>query len=443
MEKLRIFKSPLSWDTVTNSLPLAARLRPQSLDEFIGQEHLLGKNKVLRSAIENNALHSMVFWGPPGVGKTTLAKLFATLTEAEFITLSAVSAGVKDIRQVVDLAKQNLSDHKKTIVFIDEIHRFNKSQQDALLPEVENGTFILVGATTENPSFELNNALLSRLRVYVLRVLTLEDLIKIMDRALKDFRGLAHKKFIFPEDLKQHLAIASDGDARKLLNLLEMLSDLINEGETITAEMLKEVISTPTFRFDKQGEYFYDLISALHKSIRGSDPDASLYWFCRMVEGGCDPRYIARRVIRTASEDIGNADPRALTLALNAADVYERLGSPEGELAIAQAIIYLACAAKSNAVYMAYKAAIKDLPEFGSAEVPLYLRNAPTKLMKNLGYGKAYRYAHDEPHAYAAGEKYFPESMPERRYYAPTDRGLEKQIQEKLKFLRELISLKN
>ncbi|MCD6046807.1 MAG: recombination factor protein RarA [Gammaproteobacteria bacterium] len=418
--------------------PLAARLRPQNLDEFIGQKHLLGSGKALRQSIEQGTLHSMVFWGPPGVGKTTLAKLFANLTEADFITLSAVTAGVKEIRQVVEVAKQNLAASKKTIVFIDEIHRFNKSQQDALLPDVESGTFILIGATTENPSFELNNALMSRLRLYVLKALSTEDLITVINRALQDPRGLAHKQFIFPDDLKKHLATAADGDARKLLNLLEMLSDLVAEGETVTPELLKEVISTPTFRFDKQGEYFYDLISALHKSIRGSDPDAALYWFCRMVEGGCDPRYIARRIIRAASEDIGNADPRALTLALNAADVYERLGSPEGELALAQAVVYLACAAKSNAVYMAYKAALQDLPKYGSAEVPLYLRNAPTKLMKNLGYGKEYRYAHDEPHAYAAGEKYFPENMPERKYYQPTDRGLEKQIQEKLKFLKEL-----
>jgi len=371
--------------------------------------------------------------------KTTLARLFAELIDAEFMTLSAVTAGVKEIRQVIELAKQNLQIKKRTILFIDEIHRFNKAQQDALLPDVENGTFILIGATTENPSFELNNALLSRLRVYVLKSISTEDLMVLINRALSDKeKGLGEKVFIFPEDLKQHLAVAADGDARKALNLLEMLSDLVDENAEVTPEILKEVISAPTFRFDKQGEYFYDLISALHKSIRGSDPDAALYWFCRMIEGGCDPRYIARRIIRAASEDIGNADPRALQLALNAADVYERLGSPEGELAIAQAIIYLSVAAKSNAVYVAYNTAREELADYGSAEVPLHLRNAPTRLMKNLDYGKHYRYAHDEPEAYAAGENYFPESMPQREYYKPTDRGLEKQIQEKLKHLKAL-----
>lgn len=422
-----------------NPLPLAARLRPQTLDEFVGQQHLLDPNKAIRKLIENNTLHAMVLWGPPGVGKTTLARLFAELIDAEFMTLSAVTAGVKEIRQVVEVAKQHLALGKRTILFIDEIHRFNKAQQDALLPDVENGTFILIGATTENPSFELNNALLSRLRVYVLKPLTTEDIITLINRALNDNeRGLGDRKFIFSAELKEHLATAADGDARKALNLLEMLSDLVDDQEEVTEEILKEVISTPTFRFDKQGEYFYDLISALHKSIRGSNPDAALYWYCRMIQAGCDPRYIARRVIRAASEDIGNADPRALQLALNAADCYERLGSPEGELAIAQAIIYLSAAAKSNAVYVAYNAAMRELKQYGSAEVPLHLRNAPTKLMKSLDYGKHYRYAHDEPEAYAAGENYFPGNMPQRNYYQPTNRGLEKQIQEKLKFLREL-----
>ena len=419
--------------------PLAARLRPKSLDEFIGQEHLLGQGKSLSQLIQKHSLHSMILWGPPGVGKTTLAQLLADLIQADFMAISAVSAGVKELRQLVEKAKINQSEHRQTVVFIDEIHRFNKAQQDALLADVEQGTFILIGATTENPSFEINHALLSRLKVYVLKTLTPENILEIINRALQDKkRGLGTRHFIFSEDLKQHLAHAADGDARKALNLLEALAEFLEDGETVTSDMLKEVIHAPMYRFDKQGEFFYDLISALHKSIRGSDPDAALYWFCRMTQAGCDPRYIARRVIRAATEDIGNADPRALQLALNAADVYERLGSPEGDLAIAQAIIYLSCAAKSNAVYVAYNKAMQELPKYGSAEVPLHLRNAPTKLMKELGYGKQYRYAHDFPDAYVPAEQYFPDGVPPRQYYKPTDRGLEKQIQEKLKYLRQL-----
>lgn len=419
--------------------PLAARLRPQTLSDFVGQQHLLGEGKVIAKLLAHKTLHAMVLWGPPGVGKTTLAKLFAHAMKAEFITLSAVTAGVKEIRQISEIAQQKQQAGQKTLLFIDEIHRFNKAQQDALLPDVEQGTFILVGATTENPSFALNNALLSRLRVYVLKALSQEELSRLMERALTDCKqGLGACTFIFPEELKQALIIAADGDARKLLNLLEMLSDLVEPEQTVTKEILSTLIGTPTLHFDQKGEYFYDLISALHKSVRGSDPDAALYWFCRMIVSGCDPRYIGRRLIRMASEDIGNADPRALPLTLAAAEAYERLGSPEGELALAQALIYLSVAAKSNAVYVAYKEALHDAPRYGNAEVPLALRNAPTTLMKSLDYGKAYRYAHDEPHAYAAGARYFPDDVPEKNYYQPTDRGLEKQIQEKLAFLKKL-----
>lgn len=419
--------------------PLAARLRPKNLTEFVGQQHLLGEGKVIAKLIQNNILHAMILWGPPGVGKTTLAGLFAHLIQAELITLSAVTAGVKEIRQVAELAEQRKQLGQKTILFVDEIHRFNKAQQDALLPDVERGTFILIGATTENPSFALNNALLSRLRVYVLKPLTTEDLHLLLDRALTDCdQGLGARQFIFPEALKQALVQAADGDARKLLNLLEMLGDLIEDNQTVTQEMLSTLIGSAVLHFDQKGEYFYDLISALHKSVRGSDPDAALYWFCRMIESGCDPRYLARRMIRMASEDIGNADPRALAITLNAEEAYERLGSPEGELALAQALVYLSVAAKSNAIYVAYHEARKDIAQYGNAAVPLSLRNAPTQLMKNCDYGKGYRYAHDEPHAYAAGARYFPDSMPEKNYYRPTDRGLEKQIQEKLAFLKRL-----
>ncbi|MFR0690740.1 replication-associated recombination protein A [Enterobacterales bacterium AE_CKDN230030158-1A_HGKHYDSX7] len=421
------------------SQPLAARLRATSLDEYVGQEHLLARGKPLREALEQGALHSMIFWGPPGVGKTTLAKLLAQVTDAHFETLSAVLSGVKEIRQSVEVAKQHAAQYgRRTILFVDEVHRFNKSQQDAFLPYVEDGTLIFIGATTENPSFELNNALLSRARVYVLKSLDEAALRRLVERALTEEKGLGKRNLSLPDDSFAILMAAADGDGRRLLNLLENASDLAEDNGEISAELLQNLLGDSRRRFDKGGEAFYDQISALHKSVRGSSPDGALYWYSRMLDGGCDPLYIARRVVRMASEDIGNADPRALTLCLHAWDVQERLGSPEGELAIAQAIVYLACAPKSNAVYNAYNTARRDVAESGSLEVPLHLRNAPTKLMKNLGYGDEYRYAHDEPDAYAAGEDYFPESMEPRQYYQPVPRGLELKIGEKLRHLANL-----
>lgn len=417
-------------------------MRPRRLDEFVGQPHLLARGKPLRQAIESDNLHSMIFWGPPGTGKTTLARLIAAYCGAQFLSISAVLSGVKEIREAVEKAKQARAEGQRTVLFVDEVHRFNKSQQDAFLPYVEDGTVIFVGATTENPSFELNNALLSRTRVYVLKALRREDIRAIIDRALQDEeRGLGGRPLEIPAELRDLLAEAADGDARRALNLLEIAADLAEprDGrEVVTEEVIKELITGGVRRFDKGGEAFYDQISALHKAVRGSDPDAALYWFARMIDGGCDPLYIARRVVRMASEDIGNADPRALELALNAWDVQERLGSPEGELALAQALVYMACAAKSNAVYVAYNAALEDARKYGSLEVPLHLRNAPTRLMKQLGYGRNYRYAHDEPEAYAAGECYFPEEMGDRTYYHPAPRGLEIKIREKLEHLREL-----
>ena len=423
--------------------PLADRMRPHTLDGFIGQEHMLGPGKPLRKAIESGNLHSMVLWGPPGSGKTTLAKMLAESTRAEFMTLSAVLAGVKDIRAAVATAQQiRDSESRLTILFVDEAHRFNKAQQDAFLPYVEDGTIIFIGATTENPSFELNSALLSRARTYVLKRLGHEALRRIIDQAITDReQGLGALELQLADEQRDRLAEAADGDARRALNLLEIASDLAEEGadgSVIREAVLAEVITGGTRRFDKGGDVFYDQISALHKSVRGSSPDAALYWLVRMLDGGCDPLYVARRIVRMASEDIGNADPRALTLALNAWDVQERLGSPEGELALAQAVVYMACAAKSNALYMAYKAARADIGSTGSLEVPVHLRNAPTKLMKELGYGRAYRYAHDEPGAYAAGENYFPDDMPPVNYYQPVPRGLEIKIAEKLAHLREL-----
>ena len=423
--------------------PLADRMRPRTLHAYTGQAHILGPGKPLRQSIEEGKLHSMILWGPPGTGKTSLAKLLAEYTNAEFLTLSAVLAGVKDIRNAVAAAHQIRDmESRQTILFIDEAHRFNKAQQDAFLPYVEDGTLIFIGATTENPSFELNSALLSRARTYVIKRLEPEDLRIIIDAALADAEhGLGKLSLDMHIKLRDSLAQAADGDARRALNLLEIVSDLAEDVDgkrTIAPATLNEVIAGGSRRFDKGGDDFYDQISALHKSVRGSSPDGALYWLVRMLDGGCDPLYIARRVVRMASEDIGNADPRALTLSLNAWDVQERLGSPEGELAIAQAVIYLACAAKSNAVYKAYNNARADIGKTGSLEVPVHLRNAPTKLMKQLGDGKTYRYSHDETEAYAAGENYLPEEMGHPGYYQPVARGLEIKIAEKLAHLREL-----
>ncbi len=424
--------------------PLADRMRPRTLDEFVGQGHLLGEGKPLRRLIEAGKVHSMIFWGPPGTGKTTLARLIARHAEAQFLTLSAVLSGVKDIRAAVEQAKlHRQASGGDTILFVDEVHRFNKAQQDAFLPHVEDGTLIFIGATTENPSFEVIGALLSRARVYVLKALTRDDISVVIRRALGDAeRGVGRGRIVMSDALVAMLADAADGDARRALNLLEVAAALAEEreGEAEIDEALLAMVLAggAARRFDKGGDSFYDQISALHKAIRGSAPDAGLYWLARMLDGGCDPLYIARRLVRAASEDIGTADPRALTTALDAWDVQVRLGSPEGELALAQAVVYLACAPKSNAVYKAFGAATADAKSEGSLEVPVHLRNAPTGLMEKLGHGRHYRYAHDEPEGYAAGERYFPDQMDERRYYSPSDRGLEARIAERLAHLRAL-----
>lgn len=422
--------------------PLADRMRPVVLDDYIGQKHLLAPQKPLYEAILSGRLHSMIFWGPPGTGKTTLARVIAQHSDAIFMPISAVLAGVKDIRAAVAEAKKiQLEQNKQTILFVDEVHRFNKSQQDAFLPHVEDGTVYFIGATTENPSFALNNALLSRARVYVLNSLGADDLVDVLNHALSDKeRGLGELKIEIAGELKRQFAETADGDARRLLNLLEIAVELAlaNDSHTITEQVAKEVLSGGNRRFDQQGEEFYNQISALHKSVRGSSPDASLYWLCRMIDGGCDLAYLARRIVRIASEDIGNADPRALEITINAWEAQERLGSPEGELALAQAVIYLACAPKSNAVYMAYNAVMRDIKQGGTSSVPIHLRNAPTKLMESLDYKKNYRYAHNEPEAYAAGENYFPDGLEDTQYYYPVNRGLEIKISEKLRHLREL-----
>ena len=422
--------------------PLADRLRPRSLAEFAGQTHLLGDGKPLRLALDGGRIHSMILWGPPGSGKTTLARLAAKTTRAEFIGLSAVLAGVKDIQGAVDAARSNRATGRGTVLFVDEVHRFNKAQQDAFLPHVEDGTIVFIGATTENPSFEVNSALISRARVYVLNPLEDEEVARVVERALEDVEhGLGRHGLAMDSSDRDRLVEAADGDVRRALNALELAADLAMQAGEIRlgGEFVAEALSGGTLRrFDKGGDVFYDLISAVHKSIRGSSPDAALYWIGRMLDGGCDPLYLARRLVRVASEDIGNADPRALRIALDAWEACERLGSPEGELAIAQAAAYLACAAKSDAVYKAFGAAAADVRRHGSLPVPLHLRNAPTSLMRELGHGRSYRHAHDEPEGYAAGETYLPEQLAGRRYYAPVERGLEIRIAEKLARLQEL-----
>lgn len=423
-------------DQAQKYAPLAARLRPTALEDYFGQSHLLGPAGPLRLMLDQKSLHSMILWGPPGVGKTTLARLLAQNEQCDFLSLSAVMAGIKEIREVVAKAKQNQAQQRRTVLFVDEVHRFNKSQQDAFLPYVEDGTFIFIGATTENPSFELNNALLSRARVYVLKSMTSDVLEAVLERALSSDLGFSGQ-FTVEDGVLSSLAKAADGDARTALNLLEIASQLSNN-KIITMDVVATSLQNSFRRFDKGGDAFYDQISALQKSVRGSDPQGALYWFARMIDGGCDPLYIARRVVRMASEEVGNADPRALTLCLNAWDVQQRLGSPEGELAIAQAVMYLACAAKSNAVYKAFNAALALVKQQPSFEVPMHLRNAPTKLGAELGFGEDYRYAHNEEHAFAAGENYFPEEIKDTRFYEPVARGLELKIGEKLKYLETL-----
>ena len=419
--------------------PLAEALRPQTLDEVFGQDHLLSEGKPLRAAVQAKIPHSMVFWGPPGCGKTTLARIIANEFDAKLLTLSAVQSGIKDIRQAVGEGRAAKSEGNATVLFVDEVHRFNKSQQDAFLPHIEAGDLIFIGATTENPSFELNSALLSRLKVYVLKPLEPENLYQVIDRCLRAGSNYFPGSIEVSQDAKDIFVQSSGGDARQVLNYLDVAASLIQaqNSNCITAEFAAEIVGQPLARFDKRGDVFFELISALHKSVRGSDPDASLYWLARMFVGGCDPLYVARRVVRIASEDIGNADPNALAICLNAWDTYERLGTPEGELAIAQAVVYLACCPKSNAVYKAFNESIEDARNYGNLEVPMHLRNAPTGMMKSLGYGANYRYAHDEADGYARGENYFPQGMKRKEYYTPLERGIEKRIKLYMEKLRQ------
>jgi putative ATPase len=434
--------SPAGTGVPEAARPLADRMRPRSLEEVVGQQHVLAPGKPLRRAIESGQLHSLILWGPPGTGKTTLARLIARRADAQFIQLSAVMAGVKDIRAAVETARAaRAASGRPTLLFLDEVHRFNKAQQDTFLPYLEDGTLTFVGATTENPSFEVVSALLSRARVYVLRPLTVADVEALLRSALGDReRGLGNEGIEADADALQLIAGAADGDGRRALNMLELAAGLAQAAQSgarrITLAVAQEVATGGRRRFDKGGDQFYDQISALHKAVRGTDPDAALYWLCRMLDGGCDPLYIARRVVRMAVEDVGIADPRAFALTLDAWQAYDRLGSPEGELAIANAVVYLACAPKSNAVYVAVGEAMADVERYGTLDVPLRLRNAPTRLMKGLGFGEGYRYAHDEPEAYAAGERYLPDEMPDRRYYRPAPRGLEIKIGEALERLR-------
>ncbi|MFK3924675.1 replication-associated recombination protein A [Serratia liquefaciens] len=435
--------SNMSLDFCQNEFqPLAARMRPTTLAQYIGQQHLLAAGKPLPRAIEAGQLHSMILWGPPGTGKTTLAELIGRYGQADVERISAVTSGIKEIREAIERARQNRDAGRRTILFVDEVHRFNKSQQDAFLPHIEDGTITFIGATTENPSFELNSALLSRARVYLLKALTAEDISQVLDQAMQDnSRGFGGQNIELPEETRRMLSELVGGDARRALNSLEMMADMAEidaKGiRVLTPELLKEVSGERSARFDNKGDRFYDLISALHKSVRGSAPDAALYWYARIITAGGDPLYVARRLLAIASEDVGNADPRGMQVAIAAWDCFTRVGPAEGERAIAQAIVYLACAPKSNAVYTAFKAAMRDAKERADYDVPEHLRNAPTKLMKEMGLGAEYRYAHDEPNAYAAGEDYFPAEMARTRYYHPTARGLEGKIGEKLAWLAE------